>query len=216
MAALVTDIEAPRPSARLRRVWLDGEMWRTTSAAALKALSLAVGDVVEVEPLALQLDAAENDAARERALQLLGYRDRSASEMRSRLAEDGYPDGVVTATVENLERVGLIDDARCAESLARSLVARGYGRRRVSRELESRGLGDEYISAVLDDTLPRDVEAARALTLARRLVRDDTQARTLAARLARKGFDADISFAAARRAVAERDSDHPARDDEPY
>ncbi|MGB4592328.1 MAG: hypothetical protein WBI63_00945, partial [Coriobacteriia bacterium] len=108
MAALVTDIETPRIGARLRRIWLDGEPWKTTSAAVVKAVGVATGDVVEPDALSLSLQSNEADAARERALQLLGYRERSRFELRAKLAEDGYPPPVLSAIVGAFEHTGLV------------------------------------------------------------------------------------------------------------
>lgn len=202
MAALVTDIETPRIGARLRRIWLDGEPWKTTSAAVVKAVGVATGDVVEPDALSLSLQSNEADAARERALQLLGYRERSRFELRAKLAEDGYPPPVLSAIVGAFERTGLVDDHRFAESLVRSLLARGYGARRIERELARAGVEEALIAEVLDQAATPDIERERALEMAERMVRSAPDVRKLAGRLARKGFGADTSFWAARQALA--------------
>lgn len=203
VAALVTDIEIPRVGSRLRRIWLEGEPWKTTSAAAVKAVALEKDDIVEPEQLATAIAEAEVAAARERALQLLGYRERSRAELSTKLHEDGYPPSTVADIIEAFDRTGLLDDRRFAESFVRSHAARGLGARRIARELARAGVDDALVVEVMqpDDTQPSEHE--RALAIARRMVTSTSDVRKLAARLARKGYDLDTSFAAAREAASE-------------
>lgn len=206
MASTVTDIEAPVRGSRLRRIWLDHELWATTSAAVVKEISLAPDDIVDPPALRDAIDTAERGAARDRALKLLGYRERSAVEMRRKLDQDGYSDGVARAVVESLERVGLLDDRRFAESLVRTYLARGYGGARVRRELARAGIDDALAAEVWDDAAS-GCERDRALEVAQRLARGATDVRHLAARLARKGFGADIAFSVAREVLGSQADD---------
>ncbi|MHB8706992.1 MAG: regulatory protein RecX [Coriobacteriia bacterium] len=203
MAALVTDIETPRSGARLRRIWLDGEPWRITSAAVVKAVGVAAGDVIEPSALSAEIESNERSAARDRALQLLGYRERSCFELRSRLAEDGYPPGVLDSTTGDLERIGLLDDRRFAESFVRTHLARGHGVRRMARELSATGVDELLIAEVLQPDEARESEHRRALVIARRMAVGTTDVRKLASKLVRKGYDLETSFTAAREAIAE-------------
>jgi hypothetical protein len=86
--ALVTEIGARRGSRR-REVHLDGHPWRATSADVVKALELRVGHIEPVDDLAARVDAVEPRRARDRALRLLAYRDRSTGDLIARLSEDG-------------------------------------------------------------------------------------------------------------------------------
>ncbi|MGB4592942.1 MAG: regulatory protein RecX, partial [Coriobacteriia bacterium] len=106
------------------------------------------------------------------------------------------------AIVGAFERTGLVDDHRFAESLVRSLLARGYGARRIERELARAGVEEALIAEVLDQAATPDIERERALEMAERMVRSAPDVRKLAGRLARKGFGADTSFWAARQALA--------------
>ncbi len=212
MSAVVSDITPVRTGARARVISLDGAPWRTTSAAAIKLLGLAEGDIVDPVRLAGQLDACEQQAVRERALALLGYRERSEKELRHKLAQDGYADDAIDDVVEAFVRTGLVDDQRLADALARSAAGtKALGRRRAARVLAERGIGGDAAAVVLDRYLPEGHELPRAVELAKRLIRPGEPVERLAARLARKGFDTSTAFAAARTAAA--DAGAPAGDD---
>lgn len=210
--ALITGIVAPRRGSRLRMVQADHDDWRTTSADVVKALGLREGHIEPADDLAARIEAVEPRLARERAYRLLAYRDRTAHELRERLAQDGYPPAVAAALVADLTRMGLVDDDRYARAAARNLATvRGFGSSRVLRELEARGVDPGLAAAATEQALPAEDEEASALRLARALAaRPAADVGRVATRLARKGFAPAIALRAARQAVGESaDGDTP-------
>jgi regulatory protein len=201
--ALLDDIRSPRRGSRARVLHIDGEPWRTTSLEVVRDLDLRAGLVIETAELGSLIDAAEPVRARERALRLLAYRDRASEELRARLVQDGYAPDVAEAVVADLLRVGLLDDTRFADSMVRVLATvRGYGRTRVLRELQARGIDPPTAATALADGLSEDDEAASALRLARTFAaRPGVDVSRLAARLARKGFRPALALRAAREAL---------------
>jgi regulatory protein len=208
--ALVTDISMPRRGSKRRVIELDHTEWRETSSEVLASLGVRAGHLAVEADLAEALDAAEPKQARERALRLLTYRERSAAEVRARLLEDGYPEAVGSGVVDALRRTGLVDDERFARMMARVLTqVRGMGRARALRELASKGVGAELAFASLDEALPPEAELEAAATLAHALAaRPATTVDRIAARLVRKGYAPAIALRAAREAFAtlERDA----------
>jgi len=83
------------------------------------------------------VDAA---ACRQQALDLLARREHSRRELERKLSARSYASGVIADTLDALERAGLLDAARFAESFVRSRIARGQGPLRIQRELAERGL----------------------------------------------------------------------------
>lgn len=214
--ALVTDIRVPQRGSRSRELVVDGDVWRTTSLDVVRALALRTGAIAPIDELAARLDDAEPRAARERALRLLAYRDRSSAELRTQLATDGYPAVLAADVVADLQHSRLVDDERFAASMSRSMAdVRGLGRSRVLRELESRGIGHEAALAAVDEALSIEDEAAAALALARALaVRPGANVERVAARLVRKGFATSLALRSAR-AVLSRPADDDTSPDLP-
>lgn len=107
------------------------------------------------------------------ATQALRAADRSRAELETRLAGRGIPADERVAALDELERLGYLDDGRTAALRAARLAERGYGDAYIRAELERRSLPAEEALAGLEP------EAERAARLARR-------GRTW---LLRRGFD---------------------------
>jgi len=162
---------------------------------------------------ASERDASEPDAselaerAERRLVRSLGTRGLSVVEARSRLVQE-LPRETADAIVERLQRMGALDDARLAEQLIHTSLARKkQGRRAIAQSLSTRGIPREVIDAALaelpDDDAERALEFARGK--ARQLARydDDTALRRLVGQLARRGFGGSVGMSAARRALLE-------------
>jgi regulatory protein len=200
---LLTDIRSPLRGSRLRELMLDGEFWRATCSEAVTRLGLEGGDVVDPSALLAALAQVEPQCARERALRLLTFKERSASGLADRLVQDGYPVDVAFPVVKGLVQSGLVDDDRFARSLARTLLqVRGFGRARALRDLDSAGIAPDVATAAVDDALPLDVEAEAAARLAAKAAdRAGASVDKVAGFLLRRGYRPAVALAAARDAL---------------
>ena len=206
MSPLVTRLEPERARSRRTILELDGERIRLMPNLLVTRLGLEAGDEVDAAHLAEQAARVEPGLARERALYLLSYRERSCGELLGKLADDGYEPRLAADLVADLADRGLVDDRRFTESLVRTLTARGYGRPRVARELTRHRVDPQVAEEALDAALPADDEYERALAIARKAAFGRSlDMRRLAGRLARKGFRPGVAIAAAREALAEQD-----------
>ena len=179
-----------------RLVFSDGLGSRTTSASVLRVLSLEAGDEVDTAELESEIAALEPEHCRERALRILGYRDRSIAEMRVRLIDDGYPEPAVAEVVDDLVACGLLDDARFASAWVRARAAASFGPQRVRRELVGKGVDPDVIDVALSDVFVED-EADRARRLLRGPAPATRQERDRwVRRLIRKGFDLSTALKA--------------------
>jgi regulatory protein len=129
-------------------------------------------------------------------LRLLSVRMRSRWELHTRLARKRFPGGVVESALDDLERVGLVDDGKFARLFLESrLRRRPRSYRLLRQELRSKGLSPEVIDDAVEEAAREmpEAEVARKV-LAPRLSRlkgmEPGQARARAARfLAGKGFE---------------------------
>jgi regulatory protein len=144
-------------------------------------------------------------AAHAAALRLLAGREMSGARVRERLGARGFPEDVVTETVERLTAAGVIDDTRAARAAARTLVmVRHRGRHRVSRELEHLGFDkdvavDAARRALADAGEPAVLAKVVASKLrGQRSIPDPAAYRRLFAALLRRGFPADLVRTALR------------------
>jgi regulatory protein len=197
MGTTIQRIESVGPDARARRlVFEDASEPRVTASAALKLLALEAGSAVDPHDLEVELAELEPRLARERALQLLGYRERSRTELRQRLLDNGYPRGVVDGVVERFCEVELVDDARFASAWVRTRVSAGYGRRRVARELAEKGIEGSLIESALDEEMVGDELGRAKDSLRGRRARDPKERERLVRRLVSRGFELRVALEA--------------------
>jgi regulatory protein len=147
--------------------------------------------------------------ARDRALNLLSFRDRSRRELEQRLLRAGFEPEDVAAAIEGLERVGLVDDERFARAVVEQEAGRRLaGRRAVASALAAKGVDREVVRSVLADLDDPGAERERADELARsragRLagLAPEVAFRRLSGLLARRGYPPAVCREAARAALS--------------
>lgn len=200
--AVIMSITPVRRGGKARRVLLDPTEEFILPVDLVKHLALREGDEVDREELLREIGIHAPEAARQRALRLIKHRDRSRAELIRKLEEDGYEPAIATACAADLERVGLVDDERFAEGLARKeLVLKSHGRRRALAELAEKGVAEALAERVVDLYAPRETERDRATEVACRLARQVGDAERLTARLVRRGYTWQDARAAAEEAL---------------
>jgi SOS response regulatory protein OraA/RecX len=127
---------------------------------------------------------SETPGAVDAALRALRHRDLSATDLEHRLAAKGYDEMERADALATLQRTGLQDDRRFAESRAESLAARGAGDALVRHELVRAGVDDELVAEAIALLEP---EHERALRIAERRGHGPKTARYLSG----KGFSDD-------------------------
>lgn len=119
------------------------------------------------------------------ATRALARREHSRRSLGDRLRRAGVSESEAGKVLEELERVGLLDDGRFARERARVLAERGKGDAAIRFDLERSGLD----ATVVDEALAGlDPERERAERLVGRRGATPATARLLAGR----GFDEDV------------------------
>ncbi len=191
MTTRIEGIDSTGRGLRARRIRFDDGTERLTSRSAVKALGLEFDMSLSPAELERSLADVEPTLARERALRLLGYRERSVAELARSLEDDGFPRVVTTPIVTSLQASGLVDDERFAEHFVRTKLSAGLGARRILQELAERGVDKDLAEATLAAAGPaeHEVERVRALVQAHP-PRDRRERERLLRKLVAKGFAA--------------------------
>ena len=136
----------------------------------------------------------------ERALEALGYRERTTAELNAWLVERGFTAAEIEAALGRLIEIGELDDERFAKRYAEDKrELRGWGADRIRAELAARGLAEDLVELALADEPGGDLARALALLEARGEVPDDDRSRGRAlAFLARRGYDSELAYEAVR------------------
>jgi regulatory protein len=154
-------------------------------------------------------DRSAPPAAMPTAVRLLARREYGRSELRARLCARGIDAGSVDAALDELQRRGLLSDARYAGAVVAQKAGR-YGRRAIAYALKEKGIEAAAADAALAQLEGRD-EVAEALALLRRRYDKPPENRNEKARQVRfllsRGYPMSVALKALRLAGAPRDED---------
>jgi SOS response regulatory protein OraA/RecX len=170
-------------------VELDGAPWRVLPVEVVVRSELAEGRALDRAALRVvrrELRRAEALAVAGRALRA---RDLSRDRLAERLQQRAVSPAVAAESLATLERVGLVDDRRVAQTRARALADRGWGDEAIRHRLRSEALQETVIE---DAVAALEPESERARPL---IARRGTGPRT-ARYLAGRGFGEDSIEAA--------------------
>ena len=189
----ITAIEPQKKRGNRRSIYVDGEFTAGVHEDVVAALGLAVGQKLDKPGLIELLKAETSRQARESALRLLSYRDRSVAEIRKRLLGSDFPEDIVEKVIEDLSRSELLDDQKFSKQWVKSrTTTRPMGKMRLAWELRSKGVASSTIDDALEDLDDnREYEMAHSLAAARmqKADSDDTSVRRkISSLLQRRGF----------------------------
>lgn len=138
---------------------------------------------------------------REKALQIayhyLDYSPRTRWEIHRKLIQSGFEKDVVEDTLNELERIDLINDrVYCERWVESRFESKGYGKVRLEAELRQRGVDKDVIHEALQK-LTEEEEITKALTLASKQLSSGSsikldEKRKLFAFLQRRGYNTGI------------------------
>jgi regulatory protein len=157
-------ITAIESQSRLRRhlgervnIFLDDKFAFAVDAEVARRFELRIGKYLSPQDLARLEGEDETAKALAKALNFLGYRARSAHEIRERLKRDSWDEATIDRVLDKLKSLNLVEDRAFAQSWieGRSL-SKPRGSRALRQELRLKGVAREDIDAALQEALPDD------------------------------------------------------------
>jgi len=172
-------LNVPASVARALKKLQDNDELHPASMAALRSL---VADVEEA-------------CAWKRLLGLINMRDYSAHDAAAKLGDDGFSRAVRASALERAERLRLIDDARFGEVFIRSKINAGWGRERIQRELERKGVPAASVPGWPDEFFSDELDYERAYAIAsRKVLNGKNDFQKLMRLLASKGYASALAY----------------------
>ncbi len=144
------------------------------------------------------------DDALKAAVRYLSHRPRSEAEIKEHLRCKGYSTTLAAQTLDKLRSLHYADDETFARDWVRSRAEnRGYGPRRIDRELSAKGVDEFLIRDALAEIFGRENEREKArLALAKQFrgekFDEPKVMRRAAAFLQRRGFSEAVIFSLLR------------------
>jgi regulatory protein len=123
-------------------------------------------------------------------VRLLSARERTAADLRDRLARKGFPPAAIEASLARAVALGYVDDARAARERATRIIARGSPRAVIESKLHEAGVTPAVMAEVLAEA-PDDRRLAE-IALARRFRSRVPSAEKAGRFLAGRGFEPEV------------------------
>ena len=186
----ITGIKAQKKNPERVSIYLDGEYGFGLSR--IIAAWLQVGQRLDEKKIESLLESDANEVAYTKALKLINLKPRTEKEIESKLIASGFTEGQCDTVLRRLGEAGLVADDRYARQWVENRnELHPRSRRLISLELRQKGIADEVIEQVLEDSSTDEDLALKAATqYARKLPFDDGMEfrKRLSAFLARRGF----------------------------
>jgi regulatory protein len=211
----ITKISEQKRRENRRNIYLDGAFAFGCNLNVVAKFRLREGLQLTHEQVQ-EIQAGEvKQECMDDALNALSRRLHSRAELSRKLTRKEFGDAVIQNVLDDLVRLGYVDDARFAATKALSAAQhKHHGRRRAFMELKKSGVTSDVADKALEDVYSKEDSTAVARELARKkapsLKRLDPVAarRRLVGMLQRRGFDYD----AIKPVVDEVLGDEPAGD----
>jgi regulatory protein len=215
MGRIITGLKAQKRNHRRVNVYLDGEF--AFGLERIVAAWLQVGQELSEEKIAVLLGEDRQEAAYQKALNFIQYRERSEAEIQQHLKEQKLPEEIANEVIERLRRSGLVNDHRFAQTWVENRNEfHPRSRRALAYELRQKGIDPGAVQDVLQDVDEEQLAYQAAVKQARKyqtLEWPDFRQKMLGY-LARRGFSYEISAPAAARVWEEQREN--TSDDENY
>jgi regulatory protein len=192
----VTRIAEQKRRANRRNVFLDGAFAFGCNINVIAKFRLREGLVLSQEQVQqIQLGEVKQECF-DKAMESLGSRLHSRSELHRKLMRREYGEAVVNAVLDDLARLGYVNDEQFAKTKAMSAAQhKHHGRRRAFMELLKAGVKGDVADKALDDVYDAHDSTAAARVLAEkqaprlRKLEPMVARRRLVGMLQRRGFD---------------------------
>lgn len=130
--------------------------------------------------------------AKDIAIYYLGYRARSEKEVVDKLSSKGYDKSIIDKVIDFLKEYDYVNDKKFADSYVRDKNRfKPVGRKKLAYELKQKGISNEIIDHVLDNTDLNELDSA--LRLIRKKAPNSTldikEKQKIYQFLSRRGFD---------------------------
>ena len=195
---VVTHVSEQKRRPNRRNVYLDGAFACGCNINVVAKFRLREGMTLSEEQVRLIQHGEVRQECFDKAMEALQGRLHSRAELQKKLMRREYGEEVVSAVLDDLVRMGYVDDERFAKTKALSAAQyKQHGRRRAFMELRKAGVTGEVADKALTDVYSEHDSTAVARQLAEkqapRLKKLDpvVARRRLVGMLQRRGFDYD-------------------------
>jgi regulatory protein len=187
----ITALKTSKRTEKQVNMFLDGKFAISVDTEVAVKKGLQIGQELSDD----QIKGLSEDVSLARSLntayRFLSYRPRSEAEMKDRLHRRGFADSQIEIVINKLKEQNLLNDTAFAQFWKENReMFRPRSKRMTRMELKKKGVADEIIKEVTEDSNDMDSAYQAALKKAQRLPKEDYEIfrRRLGDYLKRRGF----------------------------
>lgn len=144
-------------------IYIDGEYFTKIDREVLAISGIKEGNDISEEELSQLVSNSEEKRAKDKAFNLLSYRDHSKKELEDKLKRD-YGEQSAKAVAAKMEDLGLINDDAFARKYAKELLfSKRYSARKAEYELVLKGIDRETAACIIEQEAPDAREQIKLL-----------------------------------------------------
>lgn len=210
MKKTITAIKVQKRNKHRVNVYVNGEF--AFGSSRVVAAWLQVGQKLTGEKISQLRSDDGDEVAYQHALKIIAYRDRSVAEVRQHLRKKKIPGENIDNAIYRLNKNGLLDDNRFSLMWVENRNEfRPRSHRMLALELRKKGIGDDIIAQVLENTTADEelaYNAAQKQIRRYRTLEWQDFRRKLGSFLARRGFSYGTVNLTVRQIWSEHRSDN--------
>lgn len=187
----ITALRSNKRTDKRVSLFLDGKFAMSMDAEVVVKEGLKIGQEMPDDRLKTLTKNAGLSSCFNTAYRYLGYRPRSAAEMRERLQHRNFEDSQIEIVINKLKEQNLLDDTAFAQFWKENRESfRPTSQRLIRLELKKKGVADETIDEVVSQMDDTDSAYRAAISKAKRMSHQEyeTFRRRLGDYLKRRGF----------------------------
>lgn len=144
-------------------IYIDGEYFTKIDREVLAISGIKEGENISESELSDLVRRSEEKRAKDKAFNLLSYRDHSKKELEDKLKRE-YSEESAKAVADKMEDLGLIDDENFARRYAKELLySKHYSARKAEYELTLKGIDRETAAYIIENEAPDAVSQVKIL-----------------------------------------------------
>ena len=133
-----------------RRILLEGDLALVLYPSDIRKFQIEEGKLLDEKAVAGLMEILCS-RARERALHLLEFSDKTESELRARLKREGYPEQATEGAVSMTLRFHYVDDSKSKRQIMNTLLQKGISRELAEQIVEEQDIDEPaQIQALLE------------------------------------------------------------------
>jgi regulatory protein len=211
----ITAISEGKRRKNRRNVYLDNVFSFACNVNVVAKFRLRVGLEISPEQLEKIKQGEVRQECFDSAMKFLQRRMHSRSELKTKLARNEYSLELIEVVLQDLERLGYVNDEKfAAASTELSAKVRHHGRRRAAIELMKKGVTGESARKALESTYDTHDSLSVSRELAQKKAKSlqkldpEVARRRLAGMLMRRGFEYDVVRPVIDEVLGQHDQSH--------